>query len=167
MDLRFATFDLIYRDVVLRPLLVNYADRLENGHAPHGVPTSTCFVRLRWAADGSAVTPAGHELLAAEVHMPRHSRGDDPYLRLVLQRLRTALESPAAAGSIATRCVRTSPLVEASPFGTTVTTSTFEVAPPPPQRRSTTIRTLAPWTGWAEINSSDRIAPGGGSPSLN
>jgi hypothetical protein len=167
MDLRFATFHLIYRDVVLRPLLVNYADHLERCHAPEGVPASSCFVRLRWSVDGSAAIPAGHELLAAEVHMPRHSGGDDPYLHLVLQRLRTALGSPAAAGSITTRCVQTSPLVEEGPFGSIVTTSTFEVAPPPPQRCSTTIRTLAPWTGWAEINSTDCIAPRGGTPGLN
>jgi hypothetical protein len=167
MDLRFATFDLIFRDVVLRPLLVNYADRLEHGHASAGVPVSSCFVRLRWTAERSTPALAGAEVLAVEAHMPRRTGTDDDYLAFVLHRLRTTLSGGAAAGSIATRCLQMSPSTTESPFDTVFATGTFEIAHTPPRRRSLTISKLASWTGWAEVDSTDRIAPGGGTPRLN
>ena len=166
MDLRFATFDLVYRDVVLRPLLVNYANHLERGRASECVPGSSCFVRLRWAAERSRPTP-DCEVLVVEAHMPRYRGADDVFLDSISQRLATALASDAADGAITTRCLQMSPALTESHFDTVFTTSTFEIAPPRPQRRSTTLSKLAPWTGWAEIDPADRIAPGGGTPRLN
>jgi hypothetical protein len=99
--------------------------------------------------------------------MPRCSGADDVFLGFVLQRLRTALASDAVAGSITTRCLQTSPWVRESPFNTMFKTSMFEIAPSPGQRRWVTTSTLAPWTGWAEMDVADCIAPGGGTPRLN
>jgi hypothetical protein len=166
MDLRYAAFNLIFQDVVLRPLLLNYADRLEHGYVSEGLQPSG-FIRLRWAVDVTTPTTSGSELLAAEAHMPRQSAADDAHLRLVLQRLRAALASDAAAGSITSRCLETSPQVRESSYDTIFTTSTFEIAPSTRQRRSMTMSMLAPWTGWAEVTSADCIAPRGGSPTLN
>jgi hypothetical protein len=151
MDLRFATFDLVFRSVVLRPLLVNYADRVEHGHAPEGVPASTCFVRLRWAVDMSAPTPPGTELLAAEAHMPRHGEADDVYLDFVLQRVRAALTGQEAAALITARWLQTSREVMESDVGTIFKASTFEItAASATQHHGAALVTWAPWTGWAE-----------------
>jgi hypothetical protein len=151
MDLRFATFDLIFRSVVLRPLLVNYADRLEHGHAPEGVPASSCFVRLRWSVDGSTPTPSGTQLLAAEAHMPRYGEADHEYLDFVLQRVRAALTGEAAAPLITARWLQTSREVLESDVGTIVKVSTFEItAASATQHHGAALVTWAPWTGWAE-----------------
>jgi hypothetical protein len=166
MDLRFATFDLIYHDAVLRPLLVNYADRLEHGHAWQGVPVSSCFVRLRWTAQRSTPAPADAEVLAVEAHMPRHTGSDDGYLQFVLQRLRTTLSGEASAGSITTRCLQASPGVRESPFDTVFATSTFEVALPTTQCRARSPRTVTSWTCWRDVDAAS-IALGSATPNLN
>jgi hypothetical protein len=167
MDLRSTTFDLIYRDPVLRPLLVNYADCLESRHAADGVPPASCFVRLSWAVDGSTSRTPSCQLLAAEAHMPRHRGADDAYLAFVLRRLRTTLVSDAAEGLISARCLQASARARESCFDTVFTTSTFRIAPSPCQGRTVTLRDLAPWTGWADMDSADVLAPGGGTPRLN
>lgn len=167
MDLRCATFDLIYRDVVLRPLLVAYADRLEHGHAREGAPVPSCFVRLRWAAERSAPLVAEGDVLAVEAHMPRHTGTDDGYLDFVLQRLTTALSRDASVGAITTRCVEASPRVRESPFGTLFSSSTFAISYTSPQRQAMPVRKLVPWTGWAHVDPADVLSPGGGTPTLN
>jgi hypothetical protein len=167
MDLRNAAFALIFRDAVLRPLLVNYANRLEHGHAPEGMPTGTCFVRLTWPTDDSLPAAAGRAVLTAQVHMPQRSGADDPYLDFILGRLRTTLAGGAADELISTRCLETTPGTSRSPFDTIYKAATFEIAPRSPQRRTVTIPQLAPWTGWAEVAGTAAAALRGGTPSLN
>lgn len=167
MDLRLTTFDLIYQDGVLRPLLVNYADWLDHGRMPREGLGPSCFLRLRWTSQrpGSARTAA--EVLAAEAHVPRWHSTDHGYLGFVLHRLRTTLSGPAAAGSIAARCLQTSASTVESGFDTLFVTSTFEIAATPWQMRSRRTSGLAPWTGWTQVDWTDRTAPRGGVPALN
>src|SRR4051812_35274570 len=107
MDLRFAVFNLIFRDAVLRSLLVNYADRVESGCLPERTWTGACYVELKWADNDSASAPAGSQLLTAQVHMPRHRSAEQVCLDAVLQRLRAALPVKAANGSFTVRCRET------------------------------------------------------------
>lgn len=167
MDLRLTTFDLLYHDAVLRPLLVNYADWLEHGRISREGLVPNCFVRLRWTAQRSSSAPTGAEVLAVEAHMPRCPSTDHGFLSFVLQRLHTTLSGPAAAGSIAARCLRTSASTAVSAFDTLFTTSAFEIAPTPRPCQSQRISELVPWTGWAQADWTDRTAPRGGTPGLN
>ena len=167
MDLRLTTFDLIYRDAVLRPLLVNYADWLEHGRITRDGLVPSCFVRLTWTARRSSSVPAAAEVLTVEAHMPRRTSTDDGYLDFVLQRLQLILSGPAAAGSIAARCLQASPSSATSAFDTVFATSEFEIALTPRQGRWPWTPELAPWTGWTQVDWTDRIAPRNGSPALN
>jgi hypothetical protein len=76
MDIRFDVFNLIFRDALLRALLVNNANRIDSGQAPERAGAGTCFVALRWADNEGARAAAGSQLLTAQAHMPRH-RSDD------------------------------------------------------------------------------------------
>jgi hypothetical protein len=157
VDLRSAAFDLLFSSVVLRPLLVNYADRLEHGHARDGVPCSNCFVALRWTVAGPTCAP-GAEMLTAEAHMPRHSRSDSVYLDFVLQQVQATLTGGAARSCITARCLQTSCGVRESVVGTIFRTRTFEITPAPPRRRPrSALAGLVPWTGEVEL---DRAALG-------
>ena len=168
MDLRFATFGLIFRSVVLRPLLVNYADRLEHGHAPEGMPASSCFVRLRWAVDESTPIPSGTELLSAEAHMPRFGEADDVYLDFVLQRVRAALTGETAAPLVTARWLQTSREVLESDVGTIFKVSTFEItAASATRHHGAALVTWAPWTGWVEPGDAAPPTPVIGAADMN
>jgi hypothetical protein len=166
MDLRLVVFNLIYRDVVLRALLLNYADRVEHGDASDGTTNETCFLVLRWTAHGQLRTPASSEVLTAHVHVPWHSN-EDSYLDFVVQRLRAALAAGAGNGPITIRCVGASPEVMHSGIDTIFKTSTFEIVPAPPPRRRVTTLKLAPWTGYVDLDAARLIAPSSGAPSMN
>jgi hypothetical protein len=173
MDLRFDVFNLIFRDALLRALLVNYADRIDSGHAPERAGAGTCFVALRWSDNDGARAAAGSQLLTAQAHMPRHRSDDHEYLDVVLQRLRAALPAGAASDSFTIRCRESSPEVMDSGTGTIFKTSTFEIAPASPEHVGRILLDLPPWTGRAEAPAAGLTAPGGlvaasaGSPSLN
>lgn len=167
MDLRFAAFELITRDAELRALLVNYADRVEQGHGPDGTAPATCFLALKWTDNDRPEAPAGSQLLTAQVHMPRHHSSDLPFLDLVLARLRAALTVNPANALITTRCLETSPEVMEDGVDTIFKTSTFEVAPAPPQRTGVAVLELAPWTGCVQLGEASFIAPSGAAPSMN
>jgi hypothetical protein len=163
MDLRNAVFTVVFDDVVLRPLLVNYANRLEHLQTSGGTPVGTCFLRLTWPLDDAEPAAAGCEVLAAEVHVPRRSGPDDPFLDFVLQRLHTRL----AAGPITARRLRTAPVTTDAVFDTVVKATAFAVAPRFLEHAAVAVRGSAPWTAWADVDATGVAGLGGGPPSLN
>jgi hypothetical protein len=167
MDLRFAAFELITRDAELRTLLVNYAYRVEHGHAPDGTAPARCFLALKWTDNDRPGAPAGSQLLTARVHMPRHRASEPPFLDLVLARLRAALTVSAATALITTRWLGTSTMAMEYGADTIFKTSTFEIAPVPPQRTGAALLGLAPWTGCVRRGEASFIAPSGAVPSMN
>ena len=56
MDLRFALFERIARDSVLRRLLVNYADRLDDRGVLPGPAGDTCYLTMQWTTDNRTST---------------------------------------------------------------------------------------------------------------
>lgn len=173
MDIRFDVFNLIFRDALLRALLVNHANRIDSGHAPESAGAGTCFVALRWADIDCARAVAGSQLLTAQAHMPCHRPDDHVYLDVVLQRLRAALPVGAAGDSFTVRCRESSPEVMDSGAGTIFKTSMFEIAPASPERVGRILLDLPPWTGRAEVLATGLATAGGlaaasvGSPGLN
>lgn len=150
MDLRFVAFDLIARHAGLRALLVNYADRIEHGHAPDGPATGGCFLALQWIGDDPTCAPAEPQLLTAQAHMPRHCSTDPLFLDFVLERLTAALTVGAARELIAIRRLATSRGFAESDVGTIYKASAFEIAPAPRQRTREAVldlERLEPWTG--------------------
>jgi hypothetical protein len=109
MDLRFAVFERIARDDVLRRLLVNYADRLEDLVVGAGTASDTCYLTLEWTADDRTAAPSEAESMTARAHLPRHRREQQGYLDFVLRRLDAALAAGSADGSLRARSRQTSP----------------------------------------------------------
>jgi hypothetical protein len=173
MDIRFDVFNLIFRDALLRALLVNHANRIDSGHAPERADAEPCFVALSWADNEGARATAGSQLLTAQAHMPRHRLDDHVYLDVVLQRLRAALPAGAASDAYTIRCRESSPEAMDSGAGTIFKTTTFEIAPASPEHAGRTLLDLPPWSGRGEALAAGLTAPGGlvaagaGSPSLN
>jgi hypothetical protein len=173
MDIRFDVFNLIFRDALLRALLVNHANRIDNVLAPERAGTGTCFVALRWADNDGARAAAGSQLLTAQAHMPRHRSDDHVYLDVVLERLRAALPVGASSDSFTIRCRESSPEVMDSGAGTIFKTTTFEIAPASPEQVGRILLDLPPWTARAEALAAGLTTPGGlvaagaGSPGLN
>ena len=163
MDLRNAVFTVVFDDVVLRPLLVNYANRLEHLQTSAGTPVGTCFLRLTWPVDDPAPAAAGCEVVAAEVHVPRRSGPDDPFLDFVLHRLHTRL----ATAPITARRLRTSPATTDSVFDTVVKATAFAVAPPSLQHAAVGVRGPAPWTTWTDVDATAAAELSGGPANLN
>jgi hypothetical protein len=173
MDIRFDVFNLIFRDAVLRALLVNHANRIDGGRTPEWADAGMCYVALRWADNDGARAAAGSQLLTAQAHMPRHRSDDHVYLDVVLQRLRAALPVDAASDAFTIRCRESSPEVMDSGAGTIFKTTTFEIAPAPPERMGRILLDLPPWPGRVEAVTAGLTVPGGlvaasaGSPGLN
>jgi hypothetical protein len=173
MDLRFDVFNLIFRDAMLRALLVNHANRIESGNAPERTADGTCFVALTWANNEGVCAAAGSQLLTAQAHMPRERSSDHVYLDAVLHRLRAALPLGAASDAFTIRCRETSREVMDSGVGTIFKATTFEIAPASPQRAGRALLELPAWTGCVEAGATGRVAltglvaPSSGSPSLN
>jgi hypothetical protein len=171
MDLRFAVFNLIFRDAVLRTLLVNYADRVESRCLPERTWTGACYVELTWTDNDAASAPAGSQLLTAQVHVSRHRSAEQVFLDAVLQRLREALPVNAANGLFTVRCRETTREVVDSGVDTVFKATTFEVAPHTPRHPDTELLDLPPWTerpgATAPFSLSDLVAPHPGSASLN
>jgi len=163
MDLRNTVFTVVFDDVVLRPLLVNYANRLEHLRAAAATPVGTCFLRLTWPVEDPAPTAAGCEVLAAEVHVPRRSGPDDPFLDFVLQRLHARL----AGCPITARLLQTSPVTTDDVFDTVAKASAFSVAPRSLQHAAVGARMAAPWTAWAGVDASAAAGLTGGQLNLN
>jgi hypothetical protein len=163
MDLRNTVFTVVFDDVVLRPLLVNYANRLEHLQASAGTPVGTCFLRLTWPLDEPAPAAAGCEVVAAEVHVPRRSGPDDPFLDFILQRLHARL----AGGPITARRLRTSSVTEDGVFDTIAKASTFAVAPRSLQHAAVGARRPARWTAWADVDATAAAELTGGQLNLN
>jgi hypothetical protein len=172
MDLRFTVFNLIFRDAVLRSLLLNYADRIEYGRLPERTESGACYVSLKWTDDNTMSAPAGAQLLTAQVHMPRHRSDEKVCLDAVLQRLRTALPLNSDSAAFTVRCRETTRDVMDSGVGTIFKASTFEIAPVPLRRVGGALLELPPWTGFLEVRAahlalSGLVPPGPGSPALN
>lgn len=172
MDIRFAVFNLIFRDAALRTLLVNYADRVESGCLPERTWTGACYIELKWADNNAAAAPAGSQLLTAQVHMPRHRSAEQMCLDVVLRRLRAALPVNATIGSFTVRCETTREVLD-SGVDTVFKTTTFEVAPHAPRRHGAELLDLPHWTGHPDLGAtasfslSNLVAPHPGSASLN
>jgi hypothetical protein len=127
MDLRFAVFERIARDDVLRRLLVNYADRLDDLPVLGEAANDTCYLTLEWATDDRTCASAEVETVTARAHLPRDRSDEHLYLDSVLRRLEVALAVDDADGPI--RVQRRRPALEGVESGadTVFKTRTYDV----------------------------------------
>ena len=136
MDLRFALFERIARDSVLRRLLVNYADRLDD-RAPVG---DTCYLTVQWTTDDpTGACPEGESLIV-RAHVPRHRPEERASIDVVLHRLDAALLADDPDGSITVRRRATSPDTVETGADTIFKTRIYDVAVVPGRR----VRRLPP-----------------------
>lgn len=131
MDLRLALFERIARDSVLRRLLVNYADRLDDRAFLPGPTGDTCYLTMQWTADDRTSTCPEGECLIVRAHVPRRRLEERAYLDVVLRRLDAALVSDEADESITVRRRVTSPDVVHTGADTIFKTRIYDVAAAP------------------------------------
>ena len=112
MDLRFALFTRIARDDVLKRLLVNYADRLDDLAVGDGTASDTCYLTLEWSADDRTTALPEAESVTFRAHVPRHHHEGASCLDVVMCRLEAALAADGADGSISILRRRSSEVVE-------------------------------------------------------
>jgi hypothetical protein len=130
VDLRFAVFTRIARDDVLKRLLVNYADRLDDLAVRDGTASDTCYLTLEWSADDRTTAPPEAESVTFRAHVPRHDREGASCLDVVMCRLEAALAADGADGSISI-LRRRSPEVVESGADTIFKTRTYDISPVP------------------------------------
>jgi hypothetical protein len=125
MDIRFAVFNLVARDVLLRTLLVNYADRLDSGAVT--APSESCFLVMRWAEQETASGSAGPHVVTLRAHVPRHRSKEHDHLDHILDRVRWALSVGARNGPLSIQCRDASGEVVDASSDTISKSVTFEI----------------------------------------
>jgi hypothetical protein len=125
MDVRFAVFNLVARDVLLRTLLVNYADRLDSG--AEAAPSESCFLVMRWAEPEPASGAAGPHVVTLRAHVPRDRTSEHDHLDHILDRVRWALSVGARHGPLSIQCRDASGEVVDISSNTIARSVTFEV----------------------------------------
>ena len=134
MDLRFALFERIAQDSVLRRLLVNYADRLDDLAFLPGPAGDSCYLTMEWTTDDRTSTCPEEESLIVRAHVPRHRSEERSHLDVVLRRLDAALGVDDVDGSITVRRRSTSPDVVHTGADTIFKTRIYDVAAVPGRR---------------------------------
>jgi hypothetical protein len=130
MDLRFAVFTRIARDDVLKRLLVNYADRLDDLAVGDSTASDTCYLTLEWAGDDWTNSLSEAESVTFRAHVPRHRRDTYSCLDVVMCRLEAALAADEAENSISIVRRRSREVVE-SGADTIFKTRTYDISPVP------------------------------------
>ena len=135
MNLRFTVFNLLFRDAILRRLLLNYADRVGPGKFWGNTPDTSCFLTLKWTGD-DRLSPAGDgsQILTVRAHMPNHRWNEHAYLDSVLRRVQPALNASGRSESVRADLLRTSCVVTKIGSDTIFMASTLNIIP-----------TAAPW----------------------
>ncbi|NMH79281.1 hypothetical protein [Pseudonocardia xinjiangensis] len=150
MDIRLTVFNLIFRDAMLRELLMNYADRVD-GATQGKTAAPTCFVALKWTRNDTWTGPAESQLLTVHVHMPRdRPTSEQVYLDVVVQRLRAALSMEGESKQLAVRHRGTSREATDNGGDTVFKVSTFEISPAAARRREHLLLALSPWTCFSD-----------------
>jgi hypothetical protein len=127
VDLRFAVFTRIARDDVLKRLLVNYADRLDDLAVGDGTASDTCYLTLEWAGDDRTTMPPEAESVTFRAHLPRHRRDDSSCLDVVMCRLEAALAADEPESSVSIVRRRSCEVTE-SGADTVFRTSTYDIS---------------------------------------
>ena len=135
MDLHLTVFDVLYRDVVLRKLLLNYANYVEQKASDVGLATS-CFMTLKWRPSNRMAPEDGTEVLTVRAHVPSFCWGEDVYLDSVLRRAQDALTVGTRSGMARVRLLRTSCSVMVIGGATIFKASIHEITPAAPTCRS-------------------------------
>ena len=128
MDLRLAVFDRIAGDDVLRRLLVNYADRLDDRVGTGGPASDTCYLTLQWSAGDRANAGTDVESVVIRAHMPRSRADEHCYLDVILRRLGAALDPDGVPGPVKILRRRTSTAVVEAGADTIFKTRAYDVA---------------------------------------
>jgi len=134
MDLRLAVFERIAGDAVLRRLLLNYADRLDDRNGTGVLASDTCYVTLEWSSGDRAGALLDAESVTVRAHMPRSRAEEHRYLDIVLHRLDAALQVGDADGALKVLRRRTPPEAVETGADTIFKTRTYDVAPLETQR---------------------------------
>jgi hypothetical protein len=160
MDVRLAVGGLLTRNAVLSTLLVNYADRLEEGWPGRGASTASCFIVPAWWSVGQrpTATTAPH-LLSVTAHAslsdPDHAVNLDSILRL----LQGVLTDDHARASITARRLVTSDDQASGDPDTATRVGIWEITPVLSRAAGGTQGRLLPWPDCRAVLDARGLAP--------
>jgi hypothetical protein len=160
MDLHLVVGGLLARNAALSTLLMNYADRLEQGCFGHGVATAPCFIVPAWTVGRPPSAPFARELLTVEAHTSR----DDPRLHqnldTILGLLHAVLTDGHARKSVTARRLGTAADLVVSGLDTVFKVGTWEIAGAPSKDAGAAQQQLVPWPDCSPVTTTGFLAPG-------
>jgi hypothetical protein len=161
MDLRLVVGGLLTRNAVLGTLLMNYADRLEQGCSGQYAATGPCFIVPTWTVVPRASTPSRSHLLRVEAHAAGTDPGRHQELDAILRLLHLVLTDDHASTSITARRLGTSACVVAGGHDSVVQVGTWDIVPTPSGGLGTARQRLLPWPSCsASVITTGAPAPG-------
>lgn len=145
-DVRLTVFTMLYRDRVLRRLLLNHADRLDDLPARGTTAVDQCVLVLRWSGVDPPRSPADAQLLTAHAHLPR--RWPQPrFLDVVRQRLDSVLLGAPVDAAVGIRRLGGSDGPVDGGDGTLAVSGVYVAALAAPRPTGAALLDLPPWTG--------------------
>ena len=161
MDVRLAVGGLLTRNAVLSTLLVNYADRLEQGRSGRGAPLAPCFIVPTWWRVGEDPTaPAGPDLLTVAAHASRNDPHHAENLDSILRLLQVVLTDDHARASIIARRLGMFDEHASTDRDTVTRVGIWTIAPVPSRAPAATEARLLPWPDCGAVLGAAVLAPG-------
>jgi hypothetical protein len=161
MDLRREVGGLLTRNAVLRTLLMNYADRLQQSCAGNGSATAPCFIVPTWDVDRRLSRRPRSRVLTVEAHTSCSDPTRDEDLDAILRLVHVVLTDDHAGTSITARRLATSAEVTTSGRDTVVRMGFWEIVPVPSCDLGGTRPRLLPWPDCSAVTIAGALAASG------
>jgi hypothetical protein len=145
MDLRLVVGGLLTRNGVLSTLLMNYADRLEQGRFGRDTATAPCFIVPTWSIDARPSAPLRSQWLTVEAHTSRNDPSRHHNLDTILRLLHGVLTDDHAGRLITARRLSTSAVLMTRGLDTDFRVGTWEITPVPSCDLESAQTRLLPW----------------------
>lgn len=145
IDVRRTVFTMLYRDPVLKHLLLNHADRLDGLPARGTTAAGECVLVLRWSGVDPPRSAADAQLLTARAHLPRRSP-EPRFLDVVRQRIDTVLLGAPVDAPVGIRRLGGSDEPVDGGDGTLVVSGLYAVALAAPRPTGAALLDLPPYT---------------------
>ena len=165
MDVRLAVGGLISRDAVLRSLVLNYAERLEQPRPGSATTeTTTAFIVPSWTDDDGR--HAVGDILEVQAHIAGGGPAVHPYIDVILRLVHEVLTVDAASVSIRAQRLTRSGEILAGGHDTVYKTATWQITAAP--RHGPEVPRRSPsWPPRRDLGSAGFVAPGVGTLSMN
>jgi hypothetical protein len=159
MDLHLVVAGLLTRNAALSTLLMNHADRIEQGCFGHGVATAPCFIVPAWTVCQPLSAPLTREVLTVEAHTSRDDPRCPQNLDTILGLLHAVLTDSHARRSVTARHLATAADLVVSGVDTVFKVGAWEIAGAPSKDAGAAQQRLLPWPDCSAVTTTGFLAP--------